>query len=90
MMQFDALIYKKYHCFLCATRQVGGFVYCLNVKGLNEMGGIQYCSTEWSLSIDSWKRTLKCVLLNGNKYGALLIGHSVTLKEKYENIKVVL
>ena len=37
------------------------------------------------------KKSLKFVLLrNGNQYGSIPIGHSVTLKENYENIKVVL
>ena len=40
---------------------------------------------------DSSKRNLKCVLLHdGNQYGSIPIGHSVTLKENYESIKVVL
>ena len=40
--------------------------------------------------IDSSK-SLKCVLLhNGNLFGAIPIGHSVYLKEKHENLKVVL
>ena len=48
-------------------------------------------SNDWRLFIDSSKRSLKCVLIrNGNQYGSIPIGHSVTLKENYENIKIVL
>ena len=50
-----------------------------------------YRSNNWRLFTDSSKRSLKCVLLhNGNQYGSIPIGHSVTLKKNYENIKVVL
>ena len=55
------------------------------------MGLYAYRSNDWRLFIDSSKRSLKCALLhNGNQYGSILIGHSVTLKENYENIKAVL
>ena len=43
------------------------------------------------LFIDSSKRSLKCVLLhNRNIYGYIPIGHSVTMKEEYGNIKLIL
>jgi hypothetical protein len=46
---------------------------------------------EWRLFIDSSKRSLKAVLLhNGNNYASLPIGHSVHLKESYENLELVL
>lgn len=67
-------------------------VYCVNVGGLlAAMGLIGYLPNEWRLFIDSSKRSLKCVLLhNGNRYGAVPLAHSVTLKERYENVKLVL
>ena len=70
----------------------GQLVYCTDVKGLFlAMGLSAYCSNDWRLFIDSSKRSLKCVLLhNGNQYGSIPIRHFVTLKENYENIKVVL
>ena len=70
----------------------GQFVYCTDVEGLLlAMGLSAYRSNDWRLFIDSSKRILKCVLLhNSNQYGSIPIGHSVTLKENYENIKVVL
>ena len=70
----------------------GQLVYCTDVKGLLlAMGLSAYRSNDWRIFIDSSKRNLKCILLhNGNQYGSIPIGHSVTLKENYENIKVVL
>jgi hypothetical protein len=45
---------------------------------------------KWRLLIDSSKRNLKVVLLhNGNNYASLSIGHSVHLKENYENLELV-
>ena len=50
-----------------------------------------YTPLEWRLFIDSSKRSLKCVLLhNGNKLASIPIGHSVQMKETYENIKTIL
>ena len=70
----------------------GQLVYCSDVERLLlAMGLSAYRSNDWRLFIDSSKRSLKCVLLhNGKQYGSIPIGHSVTLKENYENIKVVL
>ena len=69
----------------------GQLVYCTDVEGLLlAMGLSAYCSNDLRLFIDSSKRRLKFVLLhNGNQYGSIPIGQSVTLKENYENIKVV-
>lgn len=65
------------------------FVYCHDIKGLLSLLGVtSYSSTEWRLFLDSSKRSLKCVLLhNGNIYGAVPIGHSVHLREEYNDIK---
>jgi hypothetical protein len=53
--------------------------------------GVEYKVNEWRLFIDSSKRSLKAVLLhNGNNYASLPIGHSVHLKESYENLELVL
>ena len=70
----------------------GQLVYCTDVEGLLlAMGLSAYRSNDWRIFIDSSKRSFKCVLLHkGNQYGFIPIGHSVTLKENYENIKVVL
>lgn len=78
--------------FLQYFRSDDGFVYCHNVHGLMEELGISaYNATEWRLFIDSSKRSLKCVLLhNGNVFGSVPIGHSVCLREEYEDIKRVI
>ena len=67
-------------------------VYCHDIEGLLlQLGITQYQPNEWKLFIDSSKQSLKCVLLhNGNRYASIPVGHSVTLKESYENVKNVL
>ena len=70
-------------------------VYCADVERLLlAMGLSAYCLNDWRLFIDSSKRSFKCVSIlvihNDNQYGSIPIGHSVTLKENYKNIKVVL
>lgn len=52
---------------------------------------IKYAPDEWTLLIDSSKRNLKAVFLNnGIKYAAVPVGHSVHLKECYENLELIL
>lgn len=71
--------------------QEEGLVYCYNVPGLMEQLKITYNVNEWRLFIDSSKRSLKAVLLhNGNKYASVPVGHSVYLKECYENLELIL
>ena len=68
------------------------FVYCNNIQSLlSEMGLPEYNPDEWRLFIDSSKRSLKCVLLhNDNMSDCVPIGHSVIVKERYLNVKMVL
>ena len=68
------------------------FVFCKNLKGLlAAMGVPKYKPGEWRLFIDSSKQTLKCVLLhNASTYAGVPIGHSVTLKESYSTVQMVL
>jgi len=68
------------------------FVFCKNIRGLlTAMGVPQYKPAEWCLFIDSSKQSLKCVLLhNVNTYAGVPIGHSVTLKESYSTVEIVL
>ncbi|XP_063219615.1 uncharacterized protein LOC134529442 [Bacillus rossius redtenbacheri] len=65
------------------------FVYCHDIKGLlSLLGFTSYSSTERHLFLDSSKRSLKCVILhNGNIYGAVSIGHSVHVREEYNDVK---
>lgn len=67
-------------------------VYCHDVTGLiNDLKKNVYKAEEWRLFIDSSKRSLKAVLLhNSNKYAPIPIAHSVTFKEEYKNIEIVL
>ena len=67
-------------------------VYCKDVKGLmNEIKPNVYKDEEWRLFIDSSNRSLKAVLLhNSNHYASVPIVHSTTMKETYDNLKIIL
>jgi hypothetical protein len=53
--------------------------------------GIQYKVDKWRLFIGLLKRNLKAVLLsNSNNIASLPVGHSVHLKETYENFQLLL
>ena len=66
-------------------------MYCTDPKGLVEKFGICYNHEEWRIFIDSSKRSLKAVLLhNSNKYASIPVGHSVIMKDSYENLVVLL
>ena len=55
------------------------------------MGVEEYLLGEWRLFVDSNKESLKSVLLyNGNEYSPVPTGHSIHVKEKYKEIKMVL
>ena len=69
----------------------GQLVYCKDIKGLLLDMGVTYVPGNWRLFIDSFKWSLKCVLLhNGNVYGLIRIGHWVQLKENHCSVKLVL
>ncbi|GFX68178.1 uncharacterized protein TNCV_4440011 [Trichonephila clavipes] len=71
--------------------QEGDLVFCNNVPAILEMFKTMYEPEEWRLFIDSSKRSLKAVLLhNGNRYASVPDGHSVHLKECYENLEFIL
>ncbi|XP_076056096.1 uncharacterized protein LOC143034074 [Oratosquilla oratoria] len=66
-------------------------VYCHDVSGLVEHMGKEYHPEEWRLFIDSSTRSLKAVLLfNGKQVASLPIAHSVTLKETYATMSLLL
>ena len=57
---------------------------------MNELG-VQHCPEEWRLFIDSSKSSLKPVLLhNGNDYPSVPVGHSVHMRESFENMVFLL
>jgi hypothetical protein len=69
----------------------GELVYCCDISGLITRLGAAYESNDWRLFIDSSKRSLKGVLLhNGNKLSSVPITHSMSFKEKYEDLGTVL
>ncbi|GFY30725.1 uncharacterized protein TNCV_3118851 [Trichonephila clavipes] len=71
--------------------QEGDLVFCSNVPAILEIFKIMYEPEEWRPFIDSSKRSLKAVLLhNGNRYASVPVGHSVHLKECYENLEFIL
>ena len=52
--------------------------YCTNIPGLFTSLGLPHNSSDWPLFIDSFKQSLKGVLLhNGNKYPSIPIAHFV-------------
>lgn len=68
-----------------------GLCFCNDVNKLFEEIDIEYHPQDWRLFIDSSSRSLKSVLLhNGNMYPSIPVGHSVHLKEDYENVKFLL
>ena len=83
---------KRHEEFSPYFTQEKEIVYCNNVEGLlKQLGVFEYNPNDWRLFIDSCKRSLKCVLVhNGNAFGSIPLGHSTTLKEKYNEIKFVL
>ena len=72
---------KRDELFLPYFKEEKQLVYCDNVPGLlGELGIPSYNPEEWRLFSDSSKHSLKCVLLhNGNRYGAVLVGHFIVL-----------
>lgn len=77
--------------FTCHFSKTESLVYCSDIPGLIAKLGVNYNATEWRIFIDSSKRSLKAVLLhNGNRYASVPVGHSVQLKETYENMAMLL
>ena len=55
------------------------------------MGVKEYLPGEWRLFVDSNIRNIKCVLLyNGHEYSLVPIRQSIHVRERYEEIKMVL
>ena len=64
--------------------------YCTNIPGWFTSLGLPHNPSDWCLFIDYSKRSLKGVLLNGNKYPSIPIAHFVHLKESYDNMELLL
>jgi hypothetical protein len=66
-------------------------VYCNGIPNLTNMLGVQYKAHEWTLFIDSSKRSLKGVLLhNGNCLASVPVAHSVHLIQAYKKLEQLL
>ena len=66
---------------------------CTDMNGLLKRLDIQtYASEDWKLFVDSSRRSLKvCIFTQWKSVRALVpLAHSTTMKEKYEETKVVL
>lgn len=69
----------------------GDLVFCHDIPGLMTELNLPYTPDKWRLFIDSSKTSLKAVLLfNGNEHPSVPIGHSMNMKETYENLKMLL
>ena len=66
-------------------------VYCKDVPSVMNALGHKHITEEWRLFIDSSKLSLKAVLLhNGNEYPSVPLAYSTSMKETYENMKIML
>ena len=83
---------KRDEPFLPYFKEEKQLAYCDNVPGLRGKLRIpSYNPEEWRLFLKSSKRNLKCVLLhNGNRYGAVPVGHSTVLKEQQDGIRTIM
>ena len=69
----------------------GLLCFCSNIDGLFKCLSLNHDLEEWRLFIDSFKRSLKAVLLhNANSKQSILIAHSIHLHESYENMNLLL
>jgi hypothetical protein len=70
----------------------GQLVFCCDISALiHQLREKTYDPNDWSLFIDSLKRSLKAVSLhNGNKFASIPVAHSIHLKETYENLQTML
>lgn len=69
----------------------GSLCYCDDIEGLFSRLNIEYNRSEWRLFLDASKSSLKAVLLHiGNEKPSIPVGHSVRLKETYDNLRYLL
>ena len=77
--------FKKYF----ATEE--GLTYCEDVNLLFNEFGTDHLASDWRLFIDAAVKSLKVVLLhNGNDLPSVPIAYSTTMKESYDNVKLIL
>ena len=64
---------------------------CKDVDGLFKALNMSHCSDEWRLFIDSFKFSLKAVLLhNGNVLPSIPVAHAFGIKESNDSMKQLL
>lgn len=79
--------------FLKFFSQHESLIFYNNVAGVMKLLGLaNYKADDWRLFIDSFKTSLKKLVLlhNGSEYAPVPITHSVQLKETCENIKTLI
>jgi len=82
-------LFKKH--FDWASNTTKKICVATKIEDLMEELNITYIPDEWRLFIDSSNASCKAVLLsNGNEEPSIPIGHSVEIKETYEDMKTVL
>jgi hypothetical protein len=68
-----------------------GLVACTDSEGVMPTLNINHNPLEWRLFIDSYKLSLKAVLLHdGNTLPSIPVGHSVHKNELYGNMKILM
>ena len=86
-------------CFYCGRHEEfkdffyleDGVVFCNDVCSIMEVLGHEYNPDQWHFFIDSSKVSLKVVLLqNGNRFPSVPLAYTASMKESYENIKLLL
>ena len=85
-------VYRKRHEDLVQFfKMERSLVACSDIDGLMQTLSINHNPLDWRLFIDSYKLSLKAVLLhNGNTLPSIPIGNSVHSKESYENMKILM
>ena len=86
-----SLYRKRHEDLIHFFKMEMGLVACIDINGLMQTLNINHNPLDWQLFIDSYKLSLKAVLLhNGNTLPSILVGHSVHNKELYEYTKILM
>ena len=85
------LVYHQRHEDLVQhIKMEKSLVACNDIDGLMQTLNINHNPLDWRLFIDSYKLSLKTVLLhNGNILPSIPVGHAAH-KESYENMKILM
>jgi len=66
-------------------------VFCNDLCSVMEVPGHECNPDQWRLFINSSKVRLKVVLIhNGNRFPSVPLAHAANMKERYENMKLLL